>query len=80
LLVGAALTALSMSAPAGAALFCAGKLSNVALNADGRVLLAMENLAIHSVCNTVTQGTFQKTRVKVDFSRSSRPSVSPDLL
>jgi len=58
LLVGAALAALSMSAPAGAALFCAGKLNNVALDADGQVLLSMDNLAIHSVCNTVTQGAF----------------------
>jgi len=59
LLVGAALLAMSTSAPASAALFCTGKLSSVALSDDGRVLLSMESLPIHSICNTVTQGAFR---------------------
>jgi len=60
LVLGIALALSLGSAPAQAAIWCDGKLDNVALDSGGGVLISIAGTApIHTICNTATQGAFQ---------------------
>lgn len=60
MLLGAALALWLQVAPLQAAIFCTGKLDNVALDSGGSVLISVGGSApIHQICNTASQGSFQ---------------------